>query len=260
MEARAFADALRAARRDGDDGLRDAVDDALGLRPGASTMETPLETWHERLAELDREAEDPVRKFERLTGHALDSSASGTGKPGGDGVASTGLSLLNPSRPAAPPARTSRWTRKVAAVAVLCVACGAAWLTGRSKASHVALTEIAAYEAPVFRGTDETPVLAQRLEAALDRVMDARSSVFGLFPSFDPDALAGAVGELEAIADAAPPETSVSQEARFALGQVYIELGRNEDAARTLGALVREGRYRAPEARRLLDYLRAQSA
>ena len=101
---------------------------------------------------------------------------------------------------------------------------------------------------------------AGRLVAALVAVEGARRSTLGLWPSYDAPALDAAAEALGAVVAEAPAPSVVSQEARLALGRVLLHRGRDAEAARALGSLVRQGGYRGPEARRLLDWLRAPAA
>lgn len=211
----------------------------------------------DRLDTLASEAEDPLAKFERLTGRTLSEAEVRPVRPLGlASVAATRPALRQPS-PA--PRRLPRWV--ALAVTALVVGYGglyavsAASLSGRDRLAD--LGDLGAYEAPVYRGAD-TDVLAARLDAALDGVGRARRSTLGLFPSYDANVLDAVAVEVEAVAAEAEPSSSVSQEARLALGRIRYAQARDAEAARVLGSLVREGSYRGPEARRLLDAIRAQ--
>ncbi len=266
-EAQAFAALLDAAVDDETDAVvRRAVDERLGLntseREWAPRSGDTLDAdrLRRRLDELAT-AEDPVRKFERLTGRSLDAASVAEPALGGDGQAH-GLSAA-PDRPAVVALRRSshlpRWI--AVGVAVLAVAYGGLYAASAASVSErsqlAALGELSGYVAPTLRGTADAS-LPGRLDAALDRVDEARQSTLGLFPRYDADRLAAVAADLGAVATEADPETAVSQEARYALGRVSLYLGRDADAARVLGTLVREGGYRAPAARRLLDYIRTQ--
>lgn len=236
-EAQAFAALLDAATEDtADQHVRQATGEHLGLAAG----------------------EDPVRKFERLTGRTLDPPVASEGNGHARDVP-----VAAPDRPVARVAgRTRRTPRWIAlAAGLVAIVYSGLWTLSLASVSEraqlAALGELSGYEAPTLRGAD-ADALATRLDAALDRVEDARQSTLGLFPRYDTDALTDAASDLNTISTEAEPKTSISQEARFALGRVYLYLGRDVDAAHVLGTLVRGGGYRAPAARRLLDYLRAQ--
>lgn len=256
-EAQALAALLEVAAADDAERIaQQAVDERLGLAPAAAGVgggrSLEAELVASRLDELALSAEDPVEKFERLTGRSLD-SAPATHSP---------RPLRAPDRAAAGPRRRRRLPQWVAlAAVVLAVGYGGLFAASAASVSErtqvAALAELSSYEAPVLRGED-TSALAAQLDAVLDRVDAARQSWLGLFPSYNADALAAVAADLGATAAEAPASSSVSQEARFALGRVYLQQGRDADAARVLGTLVREESYRASEARRLLDYIRAQ--
>ena len=134
---------------------------------------------------------------------------------------------------------------------------GAAVLTGMTtpERDRVAdLPDLAVVDAAPLGGAGP---LGERLDAALDQALAARHERFGRAPVLDAEALASAAADLERVAAEAPPGSAVAEEAQLALGRVLLSLGRDAEAARALGVLVRRGGYRAPEARRLLDWLRA---
>ena len=137
---------------------------------------------------------------------------------------------------------------------------GAAVLSGTAtpERDRVAdLPALAALDAAALGGAGP---LAERLDAALHQAVAARRGRFGRAPALDVEALASAGADLERVAEAAPPGSAVAEEARLALGRVLLASGRDAEAARALGALVRRGGYRASEARRLLDWLRTDRA
>lgn len=269
-EAQALAALLDAAIESDEDRIvRHVVDEWMGIetREDIETVlrahpHLALEADHitDHLDELASAAEDPIAKFERLTGRPLDAE-SVPEEGDGQALSATPLPQTVPE-PRAKRRRARRLPRWIAAVvAVLGVTYGGLYAVSVASVSErtqmADLAELSAYEVPVVRSADPDD-LASRLEATLDRIGDARRSTLGLFPTYDEDALAAVAADLGAITVEANAETSVSQEDRFALGRVYLQQGRDADAARVLGTLVREGSYRAPEARRLLDYIRAQ--
>lgn len=254
--ARRLADLFDAAGPDDlDDLARRALDQRMG--GGAPDMLPPTPEATRIGARLDlfeAEAEDPVARFERMSGRQWGEASVDPESIGGD------------SAPAQPvlvsvPRRLSRLPRLAAAAAVLLVAYGASWMasaasvTPREQLADLGSIEVQA--PPTMRGAQAVPD-AQALTDALQAVHDARRSTLGLFPSYDPAGLDAAAGLLAAVADQAEPASWVSQEARLALGRVHLARQRDVEAARVLGELVREGQYRAPVARRLLDAIRAE--
>ena len=227
-----------------------ALLDAAGPRPApppaggdgqAADPEDEAERDAARLRALLAHVEDPARKFERLTGRSLPS----------------------PPEPPAPPrpvdgdrGRAGRWVAGVVAgAAVLWGGVAAASSAATPERTRVADVAALAHVGPIPSGGADRVVA--RLGRALDEATQARRFAPGQPPQYDADALASAATDLAWIAARAEPGSAVAQEARLAQGRVLLQLGRDADAARALGALVREGGYRAPEARRLLDWVRA---
>jgi hypothetical protein len=94
------------------------------------------------------------------------------------------------------------------------------------------------------------------LVEAIRHVERGRQSAIGLWPRYDARALDASARALSRIAAEAPPGSVLSHEARLALGRVLLHRGADAEAARVLGSLVRQGGYRGPQARRLLDWIR----
>lgn len=271
-EARRFAALVDAATGpvDADDLARLAVDRRMGrvppdadaidaARAADPALEAEAARIEARLQDLEAGAENPIEQFERLSGIALGAPSA----PGGDGPPARPWALLD--RPPARPrlrrlGRASHWA---AAAAVVLVAYGGLFATSLAlvpeRARVAALGEVEAEAPPVLRSAtlrgDAAAHTADLVEA-LEAVHDARRSVLGLFPSYDPAGLDAAADALASITEAAAPSSSASQEARLALGRVHLYRGRDAEAARVLGGLVQEGSYRASAARRLLDYIR----
>ena len=206
---------------------------------------------------IEAEAEDPIQRYQRLTGHNLGHAPA----PGGDSAAAP-LSLLEPA-PVRPRLRLVRASTWAAAAAVLLVAYGGLFAVSSAlvpeRAQVAALGEVEATAPPVLRSADAVPE-ADRLTAALGSIEDARRSTLGLFPTYDAVALDAVATELDAVADEADADSWASQEARLALGRVLLYRGRDAEAARVLGTLVEQGSYRGAEARRLLDFIRSEGA
>ena len=265
-EAHRLADLVDAATApiDADALARHAVDRRMGLasdddaiaeaRARDPELDAEAERIEAHLRDLEAGAEDPLRRYERLTGLFFSEAPA----VGGDSLAARPLL----DRPPAPPPRTTRWRapRWLAAAAVLLVAYGAAFAvstaTQPERARVAALTDIDAVPPSVLRGGDPADAQAEELTEALDAVHGARRSVLGLFPTYDAEALTAAAARLGTIADQAGPTSWIAQEARLAQGRVLLHLGRDAEAARVLGGLVEQGSYRGSVARRLLDALR----
>ncbi|WP_420456255.1 hypothetical protein [Rubrivirga sp.] len=259
--AQAYADARRLAALvdvatappDADDVARAAVGRRMGWASAhahPSELAAEADRVEARLRELDAGAEDPVARFERLTGVALREAP----EIGGDSLPAEPVLGLPP---ASPGRRAPWWVAATAAVAVAYVVLLAVSTTASPERARVAgLGEIEAAPPPAPLATDDEAE-PRRLTHALRAVRDARRSTLGLFPSYDAAGLDAAADTLGAIARQADPASWVSQEARLAWGRVLLYRGRDAEAARVLGALVTQGGYRGSAARRLLDALRA---
>ena len=191
-----------------------------------------------RLRELVRETEDPIQRFERLTGRA----------PMPPAVAST---------PPRPGGRAGRWIAGAALVLFLAWG-GAAVASGVATPERARVADMGALADYRPLARSDVSVLEGQLADALNAVDAARRTRLGRAPEYDADALAAAADHLDRIAADAEEGSAVQQEAQLGRGRVLLHLGRDVEAARALGALVRDGGYRAPEARRLLDWLRAE--
>ena len=250
--ARRLAELLDAARPEPRDDLaRRAVARRMrGDRPGnpsSDPEEAIVEAW---LDQIEAQAEDPVARFERMTGRALARPVDRTEAEGSPVSA----------RPfvAASPQRSRRRARLVTAGAVVLAMYVGLWGVSATLATpRDQLADLGSIEAqapPALLGA-EAIASAEPLSDALRTVRSARRSALPLFPRYDPSALDAAAVQLTEVADDA--DGWVSQEARLALARVHLARQRDLEAARVLGGLVREGGYRAPVARRLLDAIRA---
>lgn len=251
-----LVDAATAAP-DADDLARRLVASRLGL-PGPDVPEewaVEAAEIEARLDDLEAASENPIARYERLAGESID--------PAGE------VGQRDHSAPLRPPLRSqprARWPRRslIAAVsAAVVVAYGGLLMVSSARlperAQVAALEDIDPVAPPTLRGTTPPPE-AERLTAALGEIHEARQSTMGLFPRYDSTALDDADEDLAAVAAGADPESWVSQEARLARGRVLLYRGHDAEAARVLGSLVEQGSYRGATARRLLDYIRAQSS
>ena len=244
-EARQFA-ALLDAGSAAPDPAQSAAARRLGSRrPERDRRAAPdAEAVDVRLDRLEAEAEHAGARFERLTGRPLPDPGDRPGPTVSDGP---------PDPPAGrrPPRRLLRW---ITAAALLALGYGALWAASAARATDRELTaDLGAIDA---RLVPEGEPLADAFAA----VGGARRSVLGLFPRYDPVALDSAARLLSQGAQTSEASSWPSQEARLALARVHLYRQRDVEAARVLGGLVREGGYRAPAARRMLDFVRAQDA
>lgn len=275
-EAQALATALDAAAGPvtPDDVARFVADQAAGLdAPDAARIEAAMaadpalaaeaEHARERLAALATHAEPPADQYTRLmaaygsTPETSTAETSTRATPRADRRAA--------DRAAAGPPRTRSLgrLRRLALVAVTCgIAYSAAFVgstLARPERDRMAALDEVSYRTPTLRG-GTTPAPEVRLAEAMAEVRAARRSTLGLFPRYDADALDAAAAQLTGVAAESAPASAASQEARFALARVHLQQGRDAEAAHVLASLVEQGSYRAPEARRLLDWLRSRPA
>lgn len=232
-----------------------AVADALASDPG---LQAHADATRERIAELATDMEDPVSQFERLTGRASASPLT---------LVNTGA-IPFPDRRAGdrapkPTVRPGRlrlaWARPLATAAALLVVAysGLFLISTQTLSDHDRLAnlgELSDYEPLRLRG-GEADDLDRRLDVVLDDVDAARRSILGLFPSYDATALDEVAIHLEDIVSAAAPNSSVHEEALFALARVRFAQEQETPARAALTALVEGRGARAPEAQRLLDAL-----
>lgn len=256
------------ARRETDRALGHATPDADRIDAAVNAdpaLVAEAERVRDRLRTLAAEMESPAAQFARLTGRAAPASSA-------PALAETPTARSASARPArfvdraaaAPPRKhRMRAVRRmlVAACAVVVAYGGAAAISSQQRperARMASLNDLTDWAPPQTRGDADASAAA--LAAALGRVDDARRTTLGLFPHYDAATLDAAAADLKSLSAQVPAETAVSQEARFALARVRLYQGRDADAARLLGTLVRQGSYRAPEARRLIDWIRMHPA
>ncbi|MFN3596195.1 MAG: hypothetical protein ACK41D_02880 [Rubricoccaceae bacterium] len=254
------------------DALTEHVAETMAGRPGNPALAQALahdaalraeaDARREALLRLDA-AEDPIARFERLTGRTPGSLAA---PPAGARAVPPACAQRKPrpaeTRPAITRGRARRtpgWLR-LASLAV--VACALAW-SALAVASRAALPErarvadlgdVAGYALPTLRGDSPEDAL-MRYHALAAEVAAARRTTLGLFPRYDAEALAPLEGRMAALAAEAPAGSDAQQEAGLAAARIALYLGRDDAARRHTEALVATGGYRSPVARRLLDYV-----
>lgn len=234
---------------------------------GDPALQAEADRVRARLAAAPLRTESATAAFERLFGDAPEAPAPSTERLF-DNIEAPAPRADRPhaqDRAAAAPPRRARFAsvRRVLVLALVVMvgygglfAVSESQRTDRARMAH--LRDLGDYTPIVTRSADGTDPLEMRLDAALDAVVASRESTLGLFPHYDPAALDSAAAELSDIIHDSDIQSTVSQEARLALARVRLYQNRDGEAVRLLGALVRERSYRAPEARRLLDFVRTQ--
>lgn len=220
------------------------VEQALTENPA---LERQARAMAKALEQIAAEAEDPVAHFERLTGRRLEP-------------------IRREEKVIAPTFRLHRLQPlrlALAASLVLAVLYGALALVSRGlepeRAQVAALGDLPeSYEGLRLRGEGAADRTADRYAAALDRLAAARSSVLGLFPSYDAAELDAVAADLREVIDASGEDSWEGLEALYVLGRIRLYQGRDEDAIWALQSVVALDGPHASDARRLLDYLQTE--
>ena len=212
-------------------------------------LQAQVEAIRSSLRRLTETAEDPVARFERLTTHNQGSSST----PAADRAAvarKQGMRLVRPVRLA------------LAASLALVAAYGAlsvmSWQLQPERARLAGLQNTAeVFKDLTFRGSSDTPRF-DALGESLESLRDARSSVLGLFPSYDEERLEAAAALANRVVSDEEESTARQMRASYILGKIRMYQGRDAEAARALQAVVDRQAEGAEDARRLLDFMSAQ--
>lgn len=251
---------------------------ALGRRIEAAFEEHPeverqYSIMQDRLKALTAESESPRAQFERLTGHRLGARPRATERHGLTPAAA------EPTAPAPQPVRRDRskgWRTSVtdplsllqrvslprlafAATFVAVLLYASLFVASRAgQPEHVRLADLDAVEKEFaglrLRGPDgELDLAADHYAEALETLDDARSSFLGLFPRYDPDALAEAIRLLEQTVDVEGSDSALGLEAWFLIGEILLHQGEVEAARDAFEIVVEQQGPSAPDAQRLLN-------
>lgn len=220
------------------------VEQALAEHPA---LERQARAMAKTLEQIAAEAEDPAAHFERLTGRRLEP-------------------MRQDEKAIAPAFRLYRLQPlrlALAASVVLAVLYGALALVSRTlepeRVQVAALADLpASYEGLRLRGEGAADRTSDRYAAALDRLAAARSSVLGLFPTYDAAELDAVAADLREVIDASGPGSWEGVEALYILGRIRLYQGQAEEATWALQSVVALDGPHASDARRLLDYLQAE--
>lgn len=255
-------------------GLREAFRRFEQRLEADPSLQEQVEAVRDRL-EAAEATIDPVAKFEELTGHALEPDAEEA-------------SASAPTEPASEPVSNRDTTGSLTAVldellrlplAVRGVGAAVAFLLGAytvlfaaSEMTQTTLDRLAAvdvsnqvvdnYTSTATRSaapaSPDTLTADQIYVDALTAVREARTSTFGLFPTYDPETLDRAERLLTQVLDRTGSGSFLALEARFYLGKVRLAQGQVEEARSHFQAVVeREGRM-AGEAQNILETLKAE--
>ena len=240
---------------------------------GDPALRERVEAARQRLKEAEAVL-DPVAKFESLTDHSLGDERQ---EPSTANAAASRRETASDREPATPIQAfvdeilrlplAMRWAG--AAVALLLGAYVV--LFAASTASQSTLDRLAAvnvsnqvvnnYASSATRGAAPSPdtLTADQLYVdALSVVRNARTSTFGLFPSYDSEKLDRAEQLLNQVLDRTEPGSFLALEARFYLGKVYLAQEKIEPARSSFKTVVeREGRL-SIKARDILETLQEE--
>jgi predicted negative regulator of RcsB-dependent stress response len=262
---------VRHLHPDGGEGISPRLRDALSAIDARIENEKPLRREVEAARRRLKEAEaavDPVSHFEALTGHALDEESAparvenpepepGGSPEGGRSVLEVFLTLP----------RLARYG--TVAATLLVVAYGG--LYGVSQATQSTLDRLAAVEVSdqvveSYADTNlrspapesEASSVDEQYLAALSTLRRARTSTLGLFPRYDPDALASAKQRLGQVLEQVEPNSFLALEAHFYLGKIALAQ-EDVDAARShFKTVVRQKGRQAREAYDILKTLQQE--
>lgn len=222
---------------------------------------------------------DPVAQFEELTGHSLAPEASPTeGPEEAPAERTSGADRRAAER--APVASSESVVDRLlelplavrgagAAIAVLLgayVVLFAASTASQSTLDRLAVVDVSDQMVESYYSANTRSAAApsdtMRVDdlylGALSTLRGARTSTFGLFPSYDAEALERAETQLKQVLDQTETDSFLALQAKFYLGKTYLAQGRVDAARALFETVVERGGHRASEARSILEALREE--
>ncbi|MEP0547205.1 MAG: hypothetical protein ABJF88_09760 [Rhodothermales bacterium] len=256
--------------------LEQRIEAALAAHPD---VERQFSMMQDRLRTLTAEAESPRAQFERLTGRRL-----GGAQPKETASPLPFAPLPEPPvehrNPSERRARSGGWRTSVADYAaipflqrvslprlafaasfVLVLVYGSLFVASRAgQPRTVRLADLGAVESEFaglrLRGADGVmDPAADRYAAALETLHDARTSVLGLFPSYDAEGLGDTVHLLEETITLGGEDSALGLEAWFLIGKILLYEGETDAARDAFRIVVDRQGPSAPDAQRFLDQL-----
>lgn len=221
------------------------IERALAENPALERQARVLATNLERLA---ADAEDPVLQFERLTGRRLEPIPKATEV----NAPTFRLYRLRPLRLAL--------AASLAAVVLYGALAIANYVATPGHVQMAALDGVTQVNAGMtLRGAGPTDRTLERYAAALDQIESARTSVLGLFVTYDDTQLDQAAADLRSVIDESEEGSWEALEALYVLGKIRVHQNRTDDALWALQAVVSMDGPHASDARRLIDYLQTKA-
>lgn len=234
-------------------------------------VERQYSMMQDRLKTLTAEAESPRVQFERLTGHRLGARHHTTS-------ADQPVEPPPAVAPAAHRDRSKGWRTSVtdhlsllqrislprlalAATFVVALLYGSLFVASRAgQPERIRLADLDAVEKEFaglrLRGPDgQLDLATDRYAEALETLSKARTTVLGLFPSYDAEDLTESIRLLEQVVELEGPDSALSLEAWFVIGKILLHQGEVGAAQDALQIVVDRGGPSAPDAQRLLDEL-----
>ena len=247
--------------------LGERVEAAFASHP---EVERQYSIMRDRLEHLNASAESPAAQFERLVGYRLDAPVPGrieadvpapSSPAHGPEPVSRHRSWRAPAEREAIPLlrRVSRPSFALAASVLLALIYGGLFVASNAQQTYYerlaglgsAPTE---YEGLRLRGVDGLmDPAAERYAEALDELDAARSSVLGLFPSYDPERVDAALGLLREVTELEDDDAALGLEPWFLIGQILLHEGDVEAAREAFQIVLDRQGPSAPDAQRLLD-------
>lgn len=237
-------------------------------------LQERAEAIRQRLADAE-DTIDPVRHFEDVTGHGLSSSPP---EPTGAAEPTSAFEPAQSTEEGRPLVRSFVDHVRSLPLAIQCAGAAIVLLLGTyvglfaaSEASQTTLERLAAVEeggqvianysntkTRSVTPAPDTATVEMLYVEALSTLRTARTSTFGLFPSYDAKKLRRVEQRLTEVLDRTDEGSFLALEARFYLGKVYLAQDRVAAAYNSFKTVVEGGGRKANEAEAILETLETE--